>query len=298
MLEPPTRGAIIPLSKSEPEPELLPSAIVDLEPDPHPAESLEPATKLWKQDSSGPLRTRSPEMPSSSATASASASATEADSVAEAESTPAPTRAPPTPVPEQGAAQPRRAWPSLLVGAGVVALALVLVNQFGPWGRTPTDTSPIALAPESDTGAAETGQAESETGQAASESGLAERETDETDDGGAGPAFVASDRPAPAGTFRVDGYITPNEPGPSDDHSAARKYCEGLAARRFAEVSKWRLANPAEAGHFVGSKLKSSRYWTSAVWQGQARVYSLPKGKKTSEKIDRKIARPLCVARW
>ena len=324
MLEPPTRGAIIPLSKSEPEPELLPSAIVDLEPDPHPAESLEPATKLWKQDSSGPLRTRSPEMPSSSATASASASATEADSVAEAESTPAPTRAPPTSVPEQGAAQPRRAWPSLLVGAGVVALALVLVNQFGPWGRTPTDTSPIALAPESDTGAAETGQAESETGQAASESGssetglaasesglaesetgeaesesgLAERETDETDDGGAGPAFVASDRPAPAGTFRVDGYITPNEPGPSDDHSAARKYCEGLAARRFAEVSKWRLANPAEAGHFIGSKLKSSRYWTSAVWQGQARVYSLPRGKKTSEKIDRKIARPLCVARW
>ena len=50
---------------------------------------------------------------------------------------------------------------------------------------------------------------------------------------------------------------------------------------------------------FIGHpEIKRSRYWTTALHAGRALVFSLPQGKKASEKADRKIARPLCVAKY
>jgi hypothetical protein len=151
---------------------------------------------------------------------------------------------------------------------------------------------------ESDTGEATTQASEAETGASETDTDeFGDTAPTETEDDTFGGELV-TDRPAPPGTFRAGSYITPNEPGPSGDQPAARRYCEDLAAARFAGVSKWRLANPSELGNFIGTKIKKARYWSSAVWQGKARVYSLPGGKKDSEKVEKKIARPLCVARW
>jgi hypothetical protein len=49
----------------------------------------------------------------------------------------------------------------------------------------------------------------------------------------------------------------------------------------------------------VGSReLKRGRYWTTALHDGRAAVYTMPGGKKSSEKADKKLARPLCVTKF
>ena len=109
----------------------------------------------------------------------------------------------------------------------------------------------------------------------------------------------ATERPAPAGTFRAGPYITPNNPPATTDFVGAKKACESLAAKRFADVGGWALANPSELSRFVGSReLKRGKYWSSAVWKGKAKVYSMPGGKSSSEKIEKSAGRPLCVAKW
>jgi serine/threonine protein kinase len=280
-----------------------------------PAESVESATRQWTQDASGPLRDRDPERKPTGTN--------KAIPVAVASDEPEP-----EPEPEREREPGRRAiWPWFaIVGLGVAALAFFnrewVMDRVAALDSPTQDLagaesdeahespSPDAIAETSaldvddettttpidatETGATETGA--TETG--ATETGATETgetgETGETDHAGE----LVTDRPAPAGTFRAGSYITPNDTGPTDDQAAAREYCEGLATKQFAGVSKWRLANPSELGNFLGTKVKKSRYWTSAIWQGKARVYWLPNGKKTSEKLDKKIARPLCVARW
>ncbi|MFV8749504.1 protein kinase domain-containing protein [Nannocystaceae bacterium ST9] len=341
----------------EPVPELLPSAIVQLEAehdhDPdldHGPHVVESATRVWKQeDASGPLRRESskreaaaPDEPTASERSPlpappesragepshdpGHAEPTLARVVAPMSSeSSSPTREPP---------RRRAAWPFVLVGVLALGVAAFfgrdwLAAQFG--GSEPSlaakspdssetaietatsdtsdtsdtngETGAVALASAGETSSSSGTGSSSETGTSSESEGDTEgetgsSETGEPDSGGGNPSEFSTDRPPPPGTFRAEGFITPNEPGPLGDQPAARKYCEGLAARRVAGVGKWRLANPSEAGNFIGSKVKSSRYWTSAAWQGKARVYTLPKGKKESEKVDKKIARPLCVSRW
>ena len=129
---------------------------------------------------------------------------------------------------------------------------------------------------ETETGEGETGEAETGEG----ETGLGERLL-------------------PTGTFRAGVYISPLEPGPTTDLAGAKDHCARLSAQRFAGEPDWSLANPAELTKFVGSReIKRGKYWTTALHAGRAAVYSMPTGKKTSEKADRKLARPLCVAKY
>jgi hypothetical protein len=142
----------------------------------------------------------------------------------------------------------------------------------------------------------ETGVAEAET------TGVAEADESggETGEHEAGPAQpMGTERPAPAGTFRGGLYISPNDPGPTTDLAGAKQHCAALSGRRFAGEDSWSLANPAELAKFNGSReLKRGRYWTTALHDGRAAVYTMPGGKKSSEKADRKIARPLCVTKY
>lgn len=149
------------------------------------------------------------------------------------------------------------------------------------------ETGDVAIA-DAETGAAETGGAE--TNEAEAETGAQEADPSEP---------FGTERPAPAGTFRAGLYISPNEPGPTTDLAGAKQHCATLSARRFAGESSWSLANPAELAKFNGSReLKRGRYWTTALHDGRAAVYTMPAGKKSSEKADRKIARPLCVTKF
>lgn len=150
-----------------------------------------------------------------------------------------------------------------------------------------TDETGELVDVELETGEAETGEAETE----------ADAETGEREAGPSQP--IATERPAPTGTFRAGLYISPNDPGPTTDLAGAKQHCAALAARRFAGEDSWSLANPAELSRFNGSReLKRGRYWTTALHDGRAAVYSMPAGKKSSEKADRKIARPLCVTKY
>jgi serine/threonine protein kinase len=143
---------------------------------------------------------------------------------------------------------------------------------------------------ESQTDTGDTGERETGQPQIDGESGGHET-------GGSHP--IEPERPPPAGTFRGGPYISPNEPGPTTDLAGAKQYCSGLAAQSFAGESGWSLANPAEASKFFGSReLKRGKYWTTALHAGRAAVYSMPSGKKSSEKADKKLARPLCVAKF
>jgi hypothetical protein len=123
-------------------------------------------------------------------------------------------------------------------------------------------------------------------------------ETGETGEGETG-LILEGERPAPTGTFRGAQYITPFESGPTTDLAGAKDYCAGLASQRFAGEPNWSLANPAELKKFIGSsEIKRGKYWTTALHAGKAAVFSMPSGKKTSEKADRKLARPLCVTKY
>jgi serine/threonine protein kinase len=338
-LDPPSRATSGSMSAAkppavEPRPERSESESADIEIEPdsehgHDAsESVESATKLWKDSgSSGPLRGRNPD----GHPTSKHEKPTPSSSVDE------PRKDEPR-KDEPRKDEPRKDEPPKRRSLGPLLLLLVLVlaaagyyqrewvvEQLAVASSTIQDLAnadppaaeadDVEASPGSDstaaTGATDeaTDESAGETSETGTETGTAEPESETSETGDTDPdetegsdetvgGELVTDRPAPAGTFRANSYITPNDPGPVGDQAAARKYCEGLATVRFAGVSKWRLANPAELGNFVGSKVKKARYWTSAIWQGKARVYALPGGKKASEKLDKKIARPLCVARW
>jgi serine/threonine-protein kinase len=332
-LEPPAPAPSI----DEPLPEILPSVMVKLVESDEQGES---ATKMWRQDATGPLRPERDEPTRARASTSVSARAsTSVSAPAPASTSVSAPASPSEPVPTRS-----RTWVAVLVAAGLLGvLAWQAHRHFGslvPLGsgeanRSGLDEATLPVGDGSsgssstDDGLAETSEGgsgapessssssgESTSGSGESESGAetgtegetgtagetgTESETSGESGGDApepGPREVSTNRPAPAGTLRGGGYVTPVDPGGTTDFQAARKQCEALAARRFAGIGKWRLASIAEANEFVGTKIKSSRYWTAAAWQGKARVYTLPKVKKESEPINKKIARPLCVARW
>ena len=88
------------------------------------------------------------------------------------------------------------------------------------------------------------------------------------------------------------------ESGSAGDQKAAARHCKKLASERYQGQGRWALANPTQARLFVGErKLRTARYWTSAIHAGRAIVIALPGGKKHSERLDRR-ARPLCVVRY
>jgi serine/threonine-protein kinase len=154
-------------------------------------------------------------------------------------------------------------------------------------------------AEKGETGAGETGAGE--TGAVApDDSSDDETESEpesETEDHE--PYEGGTDRPPPPGTLRGGAYITPSTPGATTDLAGAKRDCEGLAASSYAGQSDWTLANPVQLRKFIAHpEIKRSRYWTTALHAGRALVFSLPQGKKASEKADRKIARPLCVAKY
>ena len=102
-----------------------------------------------------------------------------------------------------------------------------------------------------------------------------------------------------AGTLRGGFYITPRSPGAATDQAGAKRECDALAAKNYAVANGWQLANPTQLRQFIGNPaIKRSRYWTSALHEGRGLVFTLPQGKKDSEKADRKIARPFCVVRY
>jgi hypothetical protein len=161
-----------------------------------------------------------------------------------------------------------------------------------------TETGSVSAGGSGETGPGETGAVptDDETGVAEIDEAEAGAETDDA----TGPREpFGTERPAPAGTFRAGLYISPNDAGPITDVAGAKQYCAALADRRFAGVNDWGLANPAELSKFVRSReLKRGKYWTTALHDGRAAVYTIPGGKKSSEKTDRKIARPLCVTKY
>jgi hypothetical protein len=172
-----------------------------------------------------------------------------------------------------------------------------------------SETGALADLPAAtETGAAEAGAAEAdetetgaeadetETGAEADETGTGDGETD---DGGDGSWVPSTDRPAPPGTFRSGAYISPLAPGSTTDLAGAKQHCANLASNKFAGQGGWNLANPAQLAKFIGNReIKRARYWTTALHKGRAWVYSMPSGKKSSEKASRKIARPLCVTKY
>lgn len=126
--------------------------------------------------------------------------------------------------------------------------------------------------------------------------GESESESEGHETGGA-----AAERQPPPGTFRAGAgiYIAPLEPGPTTDLAGAKQYCANLAQQQFAGESGWSLPNPAELSKFVGSReIKRGKYWTTALHAGRGKVFSMPGGKRISEKADRKAARPLCVTKF
>jgi serine/threonine protein kinase len=218
--------------------------------------------------------------------------------------------------PAAPAAAPRPRRFGLLIGLALLVAIAVLGVVYGPellsrgsdepnasgTVESETKTESGDLPSPGETGAvpsgdAETGGGQTDEGETGDETGV---EAGEETGGETGPrAPFGTERPAPAGTFRAGFYISPNETGPTTDLAGAKQYCAGLADRRFAGVGNWSLANPAELAKFVRSReLKRGRYWTTALHDGKAAVYTIPGGKKSSEKADRKIARPLCVTKY
>jgi serine/threonine protein kinase len=190
-----------------------------------------------------------------------------------------------------------RSWINLGDPADPVAAAETGADEL-PLADLPNEATTSAGATE--TGAAETGEGDSgETGTLPAEGETAGEASDETDgeDNRNWPA--ATDRPAPSGTLRGGSYITPRTAGAATDLAGARRECEALAAKSYAGANGWQLANPTQLRQFIGNaEIKRSRYWTSALHEGRGLVFTLPQGKKESEKADRKIARPFCVVRY
>ncbi|KIG18718.1 serine/threonine protein kinase [Enhygromyxa salina] len=177
-------------------------------------------------------------------------------------------------------------------------------------GPAPQDVAgdpDLVLDPISEPDETETGGDETETGSSETETGDGETGDGETGDGETGDSetgdsetwVAATERPAPSGTFRAGPYIAPNEPGSNTDLATAKATCANLASTGYAGESGWKLANPAQLGKFIGSnKIKRGRYWTTALNKGRAWTYSMPNGKKISEKAERSVARPLCLTKY
>lgn len=113
------------------------------------------------------------------------------------------------------------------------------------------------------------------------------------------PAPPTPPRADPGGTFRVGDYLVLRRAGPKSTHSSARKYCQGLAKAAHMGIKNWSLPNPAVARQLAASRrmMKTGRYWTSARYQGRARVLAMPKGELLSEEVTTKRVKALCVAR-
>ncbi|PRQ01191.1 serine/threonine-protein kinase [Enhygromyxa salina] len=198
----------------------------------------------------------------------------------------------PTPAPTPG--EQARIGESASETSG--APPLDLAAGADPAGQSTTEigeTGELANSGETETGELEdSGETETEI----------ETETGEADpsaDTGGGAWEAATERPAPSGTFRAGPYIAPNEPGSNSDLAAAKATCANLASTGYAGESGWKLANPAQLAKFIGNnKVKRGRYWTTALNKGRAWTYSMPGGKKTSEKAERSVARALCVMKY
>ena len=108
----------------------------------------------------------------------------------------------------------------------------------------------------------------------------------------------ARPRGDPAGTFRVGKFLVLSKPGPNTTHSEARKYCQGLARAAHVGVDNWRLPNPAVAKALSRiAQLKKGKYWTSARYQGRARVLVSGQTELSSEDVEKKRIKALCVAK-
>jgi serine/threonine protein kinase len=184
-------------------------------------------------------------------------------------------------------------WPGLAERIGGSAQ----IAEPDPQQESETGSVSRDLPSSDETGEVAIAEAEADAEPDVSETDEAEAETGGQEAGPGQP--MGTERPAPAGTFRAGLYISPNEPGPTTDLAGAKQHCATLADRRFGGEDGWHLANPAELSKFNGSReLKRGRYWTTALHDGRAAVYSMPASKKSSEKADRKIARPLCVTKY
>jgi serine/threonine-protein kinase len=165
------------------------------------------------------------------------------------------------------------------------------------WGG---DT-PIVVEDDGDGGASSTGDPDADDaddgGTTATPNG---RPRPETNAHGGPPTGTPTEPPKdPAGASRFGRYLVVDKPGPSSDHTDARRYCEKLAAASHLGISTWRLAGLTVADSLIGSKkVKRGTYWTAARWQGRARTIKLPSGDKKSHDAKRSRARPLCVAKW
>lgn len=105
--------------------------------------------------------------------------------------------------------------------------------------------------------------------------------------------------PDPAGVVRVGRWVAPTKPGPAGTLRAAANFCEGLAASAHLGIRRWELPNPAVAAKFAEARgLRKGRYWTSALWRGNAITIALPSGEKRSIAATDGKPRALCVARW
>ena len=112
--------------------------------------------------------------------------------------------------------------------------------------------------------------------------------------------------PDPAGVVRVGRWVALIKPGPPGPLRLANAYCENLAATAHLGIRRWELPNPAIAAKFAGNagasaaskRIRKGRYWTSALWRGNALSIALPSGHKESAPATDTKPRVLCVARW
>lgn len=146
--------------------------------------------------------------------------------------------------------------------------------------------------------AEETG-GDAESGEESGETGLTEDLADTADADGPTKANPLRPEQPPKGTFLSGKLLTLSARASSNTHTGARQYCAGLSRNKHLGLKGWRLPNPSEARRLIGNKkVRSGTYWTSAIWKGKAISFKLPKGKKSSDRVDRKSARPLCVLTW
>jgi hypothetical protein len=118
----------------------------------------------------------------------------------------------------------------------------------------------------------------------------------EGDTDGPTPGDVLS---SPAGTLRLEEWVTPTARPPKRTHADARRYCETLGQTAHLGIHGWQLANPAMATKLADTAgVPAGRYWTSARHKGRALVVDIPRGSKDSINAERRSARPLCIARW
>jgi len=103
----------------------------------------------------------------------------------------------------------------------------------------------------------------------------------------------------PAGVVRVARWVALVKSGAPGTHKNASDHCEALAAAGHLGIRRWELPNPAVAAKFAGAKgIRKGRYWTSALWRGNALAIAMPAGDTKSMSKTQSKPRTLCVARW